>query len=280
MKEHMTSILTFLLTTLLLGCTTNQHKNYGDSIKGRIKFITQFGYEAAEGHGNTLIDKLTTKTTFRYDEKGNLLETNYYDIKTDVVFSKDKRSYDVNSNLLEITFYNKAGEIEGKYHYKYDERNNEIEKITYWKGTYDGKVITTYDYKSMLVNVNTYKADGSYVVKFSYKIDDKKNHLEDYNSNGELESKSIFEYDKMGHVSKELSESWDEDTTKAIISYQYDEWDNVVNRMVTDLKGNKTIISNTKTEYDYDKLGNWIRSVKTYSYNDIRETAKREMEYY
>jgi hypothetical protein len=42
----------------------------------------------------------------------------------------------------------------------------------------------------------------------------------------------------------------------------------------------KTIISINNTEYVYDKFGNWIKSVKTYSYNKIRTTTKRDIEYY
>jgi hypothetical protein len=267
------------LLTVLLSCFSRQNNNENASQqKGKIKFITSFGFDAVEKDNEPPKDTLTSKATFVYDEKGNLIEGNYYDLKTNSVFSKDKRVYDDRGNMVEIIFYNRIGDQDGKYTYKYDSLNNEIQKDTYWKGRFEGKVITTYDYKSMIVTVSYYNGNGSFEHKNHYKIDDKGNHLEDYGWDGELMSRSRYEYDDKGNIIKEYSESWEMDTTNSVIVYEYDIKNNEVMRKITDLNTNS--VSRVKTEYTYDNFGNWIKWVKSWSWNDSRQTEKREIEYY
>ena len=67
-------------------------------------------------------------------------------------------------------------------------------------------------------------------------------------------------------------------TTNAVIIYKYDEQNNEIMRTITDL--NTNIVSIVKTEYVYDKFGNWIKQVITWSWSDSRKTEKREIEYY
>lgn len=276
MKQNI--ILTIISYVLILSACSQSGNGNSTVKKGRIKLTTCFGYEAAEKKGETPKDTLTTKATFQYDEKGNMIAANYYDLKTNQVFSSDKRTYDDRGNMIEILHYNKAREIIGKDIYKFDDKNHEIEKDNYWEGKLNGKVISNYDYKNMIVTVSYYKGDGSFEMKNHYKIDDKGNHLEDYGWDGTLSAKSRYEYDAKGKIIKEYSETWEMDTTNAMIIYKYDEQSNEIMRTITDL--NTNTVSSVKTEYNYDKFGNWIKQVITWSWNCSRKTERREIEYY
>jgi len=276
MKQNI--ILTLISSVFILTACSQSGNGNSSAKKGRIKLTTCFGYEAAEKKGESPKDRLTTKVTFQYDEKSNIIAANYYDLKTNLIFSSDERAYDDRGNMVELLHYNKAGEVIGKDIYKFDDKNHEIEKDNYWEGKLNGKVVSTYDYKSMIVTVSFYKGDGSFEHKNHYKIDDNGNHLEDYDWDGTLLSKSRYEYDNKGKILKEYSESWVMDTTNAVIVYEYDKQNNEIMRTITDL--NTNIVSSLKTEYIYDKFGNWIKQVITRSWSDSRKTEKREIEYY
>lgn len=271
-------ILTLISSVFILTACSQSGNNNSNIKKGLIKLTTCYGFEAAEKKGEAPKDTLTTKATFQYDEKGNMIAANYYDLRTNIVFSSDKRVYDERGNMTEIIHYNKAGEVIGKDIYKFDDKNHEIEKDNYWNGKLNGKVITTYDYKSMIVTVSFYNGDGRFERKHHYKIDDKGNQLENYDWSGTLTSKSRFEYNEKGKITKEYSEAWEMDTTNAVIIYKYDEHDNEIMRTITDVNTNS--VSSVKTDYTYDKFGNWIKQVTTWSWSDSRKTEKREIEYY
>lgn len=276
MKQNL--IITLISSVFILTAYSQTGNCSSNINKGQIKFTTCFGYEAAEKKGESPKDTLTTKATFQYDRRGNVVAANYYDLKTNLVFSSDKRSYDDRGNMVEILHYNKAGVVIGKDIYKFDDKNNEIEKENYWEGKLKGKVISTYDYKSMIVTVSFYKGDGNFQRKNHFKIDDKGNHLEDYDWEGTLTSKSRFEYNDEGTIAKQYSETWEMDTTNALIIYKYDEHNNEFMRTITDINTNS--VSSVKTEYTYDKFGNWIKKVATWSWNDSRKTEMRKIEYY
>lgn len=272
-------IILTLFSSFFILTTFSQSGNVTPTTKkGRIKFTTCYGYEAAEKKGESPKDTLITKATFQYDEKGNMIAADYYDLKTNKVFSSDKRKYDDRGNMIEILHYTRAGVVIGKDIFKFDDKNNEIEKYNYWEGKLNGKVISTYDYKSMIVTVSFYNGDGIFQNKHHYKIDDKGNQLENYDWGGTLTSKSRFEYNNKGKIVKQYIEAWEMDTTNAVIINKYDEQNNEIMRATTDLKTNT--VSSVKTEYTYDKFGNWIKQITTWSWSDLRKTEKREIEYY
>jgi hypothetical protein len=275
-----TTIILLSIATLLFSCSNQQSNNQNASQQqGRIKIETTFGFDAAEKENEPPKDTLTSKAVFKYDEKGNLVEANYYDLKTNSVFSKEMREYDDRGNMIEITFYNRNGEVNGRYTYKYDSLNNEIEKRTFWKGKFDGKVITAYDYEKMIVKVSFYKSDGVLQSSHSYKTDKKGNHVEDYDSDGNITAKSTITYDDKGNIIKEHSQAWEMDTTNHMVEIQYDKYNNEIIRTITDLNNNNQV-STRKIEFVYDKFGNWTKKVDTWSWLPDRQTTKREIEYY
>ncbi|MBV2224640.1 MAG: hypothetical protein KUL74_07275 [Cloacibacterium sp.] len=273
-------LLTISFAISLISCMNPQGGNDSTTQqKGLIKSETRYGFEAAEKKGESPKDTLTTKATFQYDEKGNLIAANYYNLKTNLVFSSDKRAYDDRGNMIEILHYDKAGEVIGKDIYKFDDKNNEIEKENYWKGEFNGKLTRTYDYKNMIVTEATFDKNGNLRTKWSYKIDEKGNHLEEYDFDGNITSKSTIIYDDKGNIIKEHSQAWEMDTTNLVVDIQYDKYNNEIIRTITDLKNNNQV-STRKTEFVYDKFGNWTKMVVTWSWLTNRQTTKREIEYY
>jgi hypothetical protein len=273
-------ILLISLITFLLACSNGQNNN--DNViqpEGRIKLITSYGFKDTEKENETLNDTITSKAIYSYDEKGNLIEVNYYDLKTNSVFSKDKRVYDDKGNMIEVIFYNRTREVIGKDLFKYDDKNNQIQKDNYWKEEFNGKLTKTYDYQSMIVTEATFDKDGNLQTKWSYKIDEKGNHLEDYDFEGNITSKSTFTYDEKGNIIKEHSQAWEIDTTNHEVEIQYDKYNNEIMRTITDLNNNNQV-STRKTEFVYDEFGNWTKMVVTWSWLPNRQTTKREIEYY
>lgn len=266
--------------TLLLSCS--ERYNNSETVtqpKGRIKLITSYGFNDTEKENETFNDAITSKATYSYDEKGNLIEVNYYDLKTNSVFSKDKRVYDDKGNMTEVIFYNQTEEVIGKDLYKYDDKNNQIQKDNYWKGEFNGKLTKTYDYQSMILTESTFDKDGNLQTKWSYKIDEKGNHLEDYDSDGNITAKSTITYDSKGNIIKEHSQAWEMDTTNHMVEILYDKYNNEILRTITDLNNNNQV-STLKTEFVYDKFSNWTKMVVTWSWLPKRQITKREIVYY
>ena len=72
------------------------------------------------------------KLTFKYDYKGNLIESNWY--YSDGNFnSKFTYKYDDKGNEIERNLYKSDGSLDVKctYKYEYDEKYNWIKKIEY-----------------------------------------------------------------------------------------------------------------------------------------------------
>ncbi len=275
----MRTILISLITMFLSSCNGQNNNHNVTQQRTRIKFETILGFDAAEKKGEPAKDTLTSKGVFKYDEKGNLVEANYYDLKTNSIFSRDKRIYDERGNMVEITFYNKIGGIDGKDLYKYDDKNHQIQKDNYWKGKFNGKLTRAYDYQTMIVTEATFDENGNLHTKWSYKIDERENHLEEYDSYRNITSKSTFIYNDKGNIIKEHSETWEMDTTNLEVNIQYDNFNNEIMRTITDLNNNNQV-STVKTKYVYDKNGNWTTKVITWSWLPNRQTTKREIEYY
>lgn len=97
-------------------------------------------------------DSLINKETFKYDEKGNLVEHNAFTpeggqgffsndhafdknnyVLGDTILSRIVNKYDENNNLIERYFYDNKGKVylTYEYKYKYDEAKNWIQKIEY-----------------------------------------------------------------------------------------------------------------------------------------------------
>ena len=184
------------------------------------------------------------KYTYKYDEKGNMIEENYY--KSSELNYKSKYKYDEKGNKIEENWYNSAGGLWYKLTYKYDVKGNKIEQINnnadgslFYKYTYkydvkgnkieeniNRKYTYKYDVKGNMIEFNGSNADGS-LVRRTYKYDVKGNIIEmnDYNDDGSLRDKKTckfeVEFDRMGNWIKKtlIKDGKPEYLTERVIEY-------------------------------------------------------------
>ncbi len=105
--------------------------------------------------------KLTTKVLYKYDTNGNKTEVSMYDANNKLV-SKTSDKYDSKGNNIEsVQHYSDSfmSHSNGKYEYKYDIHNNEIEEIFYKDNGVKRKY--TYKYK--------YDKKSNWTQKIKYK---------------------------------------------------------------------------------------------------------------
>ena len=151
-------ILVILSVLCLVSCNQSEKKNdlTEENLKGKVKSITENTYEAVDKFGQI--------------EKGDVL------VDSSAVYTDDGRFkiYNEKGNKIEENYYNSNGRLYSKTTYKYDEKGNMIED-----NFYDSD-------------------DGSLIYKNTYKYDEKGNIIEEnhYDSNGRLDSKYTYEYDK------------------------------------------------------------------------------------
>jgi hypothetical protein len=105
--------------------------------------------------------------------------------------------YDAKGNQLESSDYDSDGNLIDRYNYKYDANGNEVENSSYdSNGRLENKYTTKYDANGNIVERNEYDSDGNIVSKSTHKYDSKGNLVE-YNDfeSGTHNKKYIFNYD-------------------------------------------------------------------------------------
>lgn len=134
---------------------------------------------------------------FIYDSKGNLEGTN-------------KFIYNKNDLIVESIYYNSEGKEEGKIKNKYDEKNNLIELIYIDKDNEASHHKRTFKFNSKNFNteINEFDWEGSLEMKYIYDYDSHGNVIEDYKykSDGSLYEKRTYEYsfDEKGNWIKKV----------------------------------------------------------------------------
>jgi len=98
----------------------NYHKN------GQVS--EKINYDISEGGKETHI-----AFKYYYDEEGREIDNIYYDAQGSIT-SQDTKKYNKNGDLIEYSLYTSDATMTGvfRYAYKYDNKNNLIEKIEYW----------------------------------------------------------------------------------------------------------------------------------------------------
>ena len=180
-------VAVILLGIALLGTPSAQNLKSA-RLQGKVHMIEEETWDLTLKFGEYVKNKLTDKTTYIYDDKGN---------------------------MTEWASYNADGSLKEKYIYTYDDKGNIIEEATYnADGSLDGKDIYIYDVRGNKTEWASYNADGSLGLKYIYIYDDKGNLMELalYNDDRSVDLKHIYtyEYDKFGNwikqtTSKEVS---------------------------------------------------------------------------
>jgi hypothetical protein len=146
--------------------------------------------------------KLTSKTLFKFDSRGKLIEEFYF-FPADSISSKKIYKYDLNGNPIEDLCYDSKGIIIWKRTYKYDSKGREIE---YFSNQYGERRVEKYAFKYDLngrpIEWVSYKPD-----KLSgFKFEDKKTYK--YDSNGYIVEINI--YIDQGVLSDRITRAFDD----------------------------------------------------------------------
>lgn len=120
----------------------------------------QKGYLIEENYYSESIDDISHTYTYKYDDRGNMIEINYY-ISESGLYSKSTYNYDESGNRIEANYFNKDGVINTKATFKYDESGNLIETNSNYNNS-----ITKRSFKYEFDN------EGNWVVKYHFDDDD------------------------------------------------------------------------------------------------------------
>lgn len=228
MRKYVVFIL-FVVFFMSVYAQYNKKKYYlwKEHLLGNIKEITETSYDAKDVFGEIQKKSITYKSIDKFDIKGNLIESDYYDN-----FFKDKHElkeifrYDKTGHRIEQNNYKLDGSLENKFIFKYDDKGNQIEYASYDSdGSLMDKNIYKYDNQGNQIECAYYHSDGSLINKSTYNYDNKGNEIEmnTYNTSGSLEFRYIYKYDNKGNETEYTTYNSDGSLTGTFTwKYKYD----------------------------------------------------------
>jgi len=145
------------------------------------RIIESFFYDLKKWMGFNLEDFLDTRTEFRYNEKGEKIEETKYD-RSNRLKSRLTSKFDEKGNLVEIISTHVWGEnyIDDRRTYKYDDSGNEIETIMFNSdGSIQRHFVYEYDVNGNKIKEISYMNDQNWIDStfFSYDYDNEKNWI-------------------------------------------------------------------------------------------------------
>ena len=224
------SVLVIVLFAFFISCSTEQTNNAQKikndrselNLKGNVKSVREINYtvidklgEIQKGNkqgesyilfnnkGNMIEQNsdagVSRKFIFKYDDKGNKIEANFYKGSSSEVREKTTFKYDDKRNMIEAVDDN-----DGKrFTFKYDDNGNKIEANIYEGGSssVSSKITFKYDDKGNNIEQSQCNSDGSDCVKQTFKYDDKGNKIEwKMYEEGRLEINETIKYKKFDRV--------------------------------------------------------------------------------
>lgn len=204
--------------------------------------------------------------TYRYDSKGNVLEsTSDYG---DGYVRKTTYSYDAAGNLTREHYENTDPEYPRSYTntYVYDAKGNLVKETNEEKSPkYQESYTTTYTYDAA-GNVLSEETVDNLLPKsapektvYTYDAQGRLISEKEIGSYGS-EYETLYEYDAAGNLVKETEKSWYSDT---VTTYTYDAAGNLLSSYEDDGDG-----SYDKYEYTYDAAGRVLTEYNEYSFYD------------
>lgn len=217
--------------------------------------------------------------TFEYDEKERLIKDNIYTKKN--LLRYNTYNYDENGLLIEIKSYLHYRETSIKdSNYRLDLKTiilNDYNgyRIKDWE--YDGDkirgiVLYKNDSNGNVIERNIFTSEDKLRSKMNFVYDANQNLIEiSIFSDGFISPKIIYEYDKKGNKILEVK-----DGLKQV--YRYDQYGNVIEYFVYNLKEGNSVTRHSETKYFYDNFSNWIKKVDQSELGVI--TTERTLMYY
>ncbi|MFN8394961.1 MAG: hypothetical protein U0176_09965 [Bacteroidia bacterium] len=305
------SIVIMIICFNQAGCHFNKSpQNDLDKMRlsGKVRSIKQISFEATEQFGkikagnrtDDYLDPLANDRYTIFDLKGNRIETGSFNLE-DTIISKTTYRYDSNGKVVEETFYdaemrssdikqyvlNNDGNIIKEIRlgvinkleasYEYDDIGNKVQEFHY---NDDGTVAWSRKYKhdkSGNVIEDSWYNRGNLKWNYRHKFDEVGNRIESikYNHDESILEKEISKFDSDGHKIEESFYKAD-GSIKWKNKLKYDSYGNKTELLIESENGSQTI---RQFEYSIDDHGNWVRSVVFE--NDIPKfILEREIEYF
>lgn len=293
MKKYIT-VIVFCFSVICCKDSKIKSKNDLESLflKGKVKEMTQEYYLAVESYGdvNTGILELTSGDNYKikFNLNGNKIE----DIKVEKDPYKDSKEqvykttykYDANERLTEESRFIFDNILVSKIKYKYDSlpQNQQmyrcIKKYYNPQGTLNNGVLTSMDsieYNSVGKEISLKSFDPKNLTgKLIYEYDKDGNRIEiiGYDYPRDRIIKQLLKYDSKGNPIQQrhilINATYKDTIHNAIYNSVFDNSNNEVGR-------DKTL----RFEYEYDKIGNWIKKVENFK-DSAKFITKRKFEYY
>ena len=209
--------------------------NFDKKKKNVFKDITKFNHkDQKESISAYAGNKLQTKITFTYDDKGNLTQEEYKSL-----INKEENTttyaYLSNGKVWQKTSYEThSGEKDRKEneiitYYIYDENGDLVEDQ--YIGMEDVKVVTSYCYEDKKLKERyTYVQEALKSITFWREENGKTTQQEEFSPEGKLQGGVYYTYDDKGNCTMELYKSFNERTrtieTTGKTIYKYDIYNN------------------------------------------------------
>jgi len=241
--------LLLLISIAFASCAKKHNDLISNNIKGNVRQITENVFEVNEKFGDLQKGKLKTTNVIKYNEDGNVTEYRRISMPDSISGKED------NVETYQYKDGKKISSTNGKSH----------------------KIDVRYAYDNdKLVEINTYKDNGSLSMKtkFKYNNNDLIAEADEYVSNGNLNGRVINKYTDSKHI-KEQDKITADNKIESVTWYNYDEKDNLTGYKYK----SGTYTGNYLLNFSNLEKDNWLKLVNYY--NGKPETlVERKIEYY
>ena len=254
-------------------------------LAGRVKEMTQtdsIRWSRPEHGGLDSFLSWANTYTYRYDKQGKAKVISRYG-ETGRLLYTDSVCYDDMGNRLELHYHNhtkqgvkKLIDLSDRAIIRYDDRGHKVRDDEY---DCRGKLLHNQQYKydtaGHCVEQDYYWQDSLRTIYvYRYNAQGQCSEKEDFNISGKSRGKTVFMYDGKGlQVGKHV---YHNDSLLRRSVFTYDGHDNIV-EWKTYFGRNDS--STNKTEYEYDKNGNWIDQ-KAFNKGKLGMHYIRKIKYY
>lgn len=249
------------------------------------------------------------RTIYKYNINGKVIEHKILvlidsaivnkDISTiskDIYNSSVANVYDEKGNHIESNYYNDNGSLSSKQKYKYDKQNNNIEWAEYYSdGSLKRKEKYSYDGNGNLISYLNYRFDGSLLIGYTFNYDERGNIIHDssliavlgdqhnyiYDDSNRLieessfNSRTTYSFDGNGNVVEESQ--YIGTLLRLDDKYEYDSHGNITGYTRYAANGDIVKEKSVTWKYEYDKNGNWIKLIPE---GGKKRTIERKIIYY
>lgn len=221
------------------------------------------------------------KTIYTYNKQGKIFQTAVYSNKNEIK-SLLISEYDSIGNLVAESSRNVTGTMLKEIRYRYDERNNLVEKKniqTILKNNEPYRETQSFDDSNRLIIKTRYDDKDSLIWQYTAKYDEKNRLIEEETKDGKgkVTAYSTYIYDK----NDLMILSYNFDVLKKIppmrIEYKYDKKGLNTLRYIY-LADSKT--PTTTKRYYYDEKGNWYMWYEINHTDNIQAIANRKITYF